>query len=793
MSFSLLNFWMLLGLAGVALPVLAHLLSKKKYDVLDWGAMQFLELGRNTRRKIRLEQLLLMLLRMGLIALIALAMARPWAQGGWLANLVSTQSRDVVIVVDGSYSMGWEGKAETPHAAARQWVHEFLEDLRPGDTVALLDARDRVRAVIENPTRDLRLVRDELGKLPEPSGTCDLADATARAVQILARTSNLARDVVVLTDGQSKGWKADDANLWTRFDDLRQQPSVPPRVWVVNVTEGAAQDRTNFSVDRLELSRELTVPDFPVRITTRIRSSGSPAPTTRRVYFEVDGQRIAERTMQVQLPPTGEATVDFEHRFANVGSHVVSVVLDADNLPGDNRSDAAINISQALPVLLVDGAPNADPVLSETFFAKAALSSAANRTPWVQASVVTLDRWTPESLNGVEVVVLANVKRVADSMVEPLKDFVARGGGLLVAAGDQTDAAAWNKSFLDDGKGLLPATLESIEKDKAPELQGIHVVDGSLELPWMERFQAKHEGGFTESRFAQWWKMKPVVVPKDGAKKGPAPDAGAAVPPPANDVPKPPAAAPASAPKGKKKSKSQPAAPPPVATPPLTAARLETSDPLLVLRRYGRGGVALLAAPLDADWSTLPAKSDFVPFLHEVIFVLAAGRTPRNVDPGTPLVLPIAEELNLKDYRFYGPSETDFKPELTGDTLHPAARLDDTTLPGVYTFRAKDKNAPAGAGGPEMFVVRSDRSESDLTPLDDTQRALLTKDGRMSFITTLAELQSNLLTDVSRAEFWPLLMFVFLALLVGEVVMTRRLVQGGHAQIDDEIIDAEAG
>jgi len=50
MTFDFINPLMLIGLAGVSLPVLAHLLSRKRYDVEEWGAMQFLELGRKTQR-----------------------------------------------------------------------------------------------------------------------------------------------------------------------------------------------------------------------------------------------------------------------------------------------------------------------------------------------------------------------------------------------------------------------------------------------------------------------------------------------------------------------------------------------------------------------------------------------------------------------------------------------------------------------------------------------------------------------------------------------------------------------
>src|SRR3712207_5274388 len=108
-----INPVMLAGLLGLGLPILAHLLSRRRYEVLHWGAMQFLELGRNTRRRLRLEQLLLMLLRMGLVALVVLALARPWASGSLFSGLSSGQPRDVVLVIDGSYSMGWEGKSET--------------------------------------------------------------------------------------------------------------------------------------------------------------------------------------------------------------------------------------------------------------------------------------------------------------------------------------------------------------------------------------------------------------------------------------------------------------------------------------------------------------------------------------------------------------------------------------------------------------------------------------------------------------------------------------------------------
>ena len=805
MSFHLINPWMLIGLAGIALPVLAHLLSRKKYDVVQWGAMQFLELGRRTRRRIRLEQLLLLLLRMGLIALLAIALSRPWAQGGFLTQFASTQSRDVVFVVDGSYSMGWEGKAVTPHAAAVQWIHRFLEDLRPGDTVALIDARDVVRPVIETPTHDFGLLREKLNGFPEPSGASNLAEAISRAAGILSRTSNLSREIVVLTDGQARCWHAQDANLWARIADLMKQPSITPRVWAIDLSQYDPQQRTNFSVERLRLSRELTVSGFPVRIQTTVHYSGGMAAVHRRVRLEVDGQPLADKHLQISLQPGGEASVEFEYRFPSLGSHVIGVVLDADNLPGDDRAEAAVTVTDALPVLLVDGDPQLDPVRSETHFARAALTPKSNPAPWVRARVVPADRFAPADLAGVAVVVLANVPTLTDTQAAALRKYVAAGGGLFIAPGDRVDAAAYNKQFLNNGGGLLPAKLIADTKGGAEGFMGTHVLNSSLQLPWITRFQLKQNGGFTLARFTLWWKLQ-LLSDSDRSMKttGKRNDKNAAKPPPKPTTTKQPRT---NRPTGEQADS-------PLARAAIVAARLDTGDPCLVTRGYGRGQVLLTAFPLDADGNTLPAKPDYVSFLHEMLFHLATARSIRNVDVGTPLVLPIDSNFPIARFAFFGPDGTEHQPDVTGGERHRFAELLDTRLPGVYTFRrtdddghkpagtttAKTKKQSAGKGQsglptngkqagdsrPEFFVVNFDRAEADLTPLDAASKGLLSKQGSVEFAENASDLKQKMFADTSKSEMWRLLLLLFLGLLIFETVMTRRLVRGGRTAIDND-------
>src|SRR4029077_4021812 len=128
---------MLLGLAGLAIPIIIHLLNRRRYDIVDWGAMQFLKISEVTRRRLMLEEILLMMLRMGLIALLVFGLAGPFLPHSSLVRLGPRITRDVVLVFDGSYSMGYVGAGTSSHDAAKEWALNFVKELAGRDSVAI--------------------------------------------------------------------------------------------------------------------------------------------------------------------------------------------------------------------------------------------------------------------------------------------------------------------------------------------------------------------------------------------------------------------------------------------------------------------------------------------------------------------------------------------------------------------------------------------------------------------------------------------------------------------------------
>src|SRR5579859_4907536 len=100
----LFNPVMLLGLGVLVIPIIIHLLNRRRYEVVDWGAMQFLQLSEAVRRRLMLEELLLLLLRMGLIAVLVLGLAGPFFESSVLSRF-GGGNRDIVLIFDGSSSM----------------------------------------------------------------------------------------------------------------------------------------------------------------------------------------------------------------------------------------------------------------------------------------------------------------------------------------------------------------------------------------------------------------------------------------------------------------------------------------------------------------------------------------------------------------------------------------------------------------------------------------------------------------------------------------------------------------
>jgi hypothetical protein len=714
---------LLFGFAALAIPPIVHLLNRKRFEVVDWAAMQFLQLSERTRKRIFLEQLLLMLLRMGLIALLVLGVASPWVRLPWLAKIAPAPSRDVVIILDGSFSMLYAKDGRTAHDAAKDWAGQFIDRLQPGDAVAVLQAKQVPHALVGSLSTDLSAVRGAVQEAPKPRGGINMSAAVREAILLLKASGKQQRDVIILTDGQRHGW-ADPRSLerWellaggTPEDDL-------PNLWVVNVVPDRPLDQPSWSLGPIQSSRAVAAVGREVKFKTELQLHGPAGhKPPHKVKVEVDG-RPAGEVRPPSIVEKGRIPLTVTQRFNTPGSHLVTLTIDEDAAPGDNRQDYAVEVMPTVPVLVVDG-DNRNPRTRGADFLRDALAPAIDPQPSFLVRVVTPNEFTPDLLTRPiareagtvpRVLILVNVPTIRPDQGQAIEAFLTAGGGVLTALGNRVEAANYNDEHYRDGRGWLPARLVDPVGDEGDLEKAARPVMASLEGAALELFRSEDPGTLAGSAyFPRHWKLETKT------------EAGG-----------------------------------------MPIAVLTDRTPLFVEKLVGKGRAILSAVPLDNGWRTnLTDLGDYVRLAHELVYYLAASRGGDvNLEARQPIV--------------FRPSDGELPGPVTVQPPDgPAHRIsvkewplvyDDTRETGVYKLTTD-------TGKVQYYVVQPDAGESDLTPCNDDDRANVARLFRtMNYVFAPNEILSQTAGPETKLEFWWLLLLLVIALLAFEVRMTRKI------------------
>jgi hypothetical protein len=174
----------LLGLAALAVPILIHLTERERRTVVEFPSLMFLKkIPYESVKRRRLRDLLLLALRAAALALIIAAFARPFLRG---SELVASGggAREVVVLLDRSYSMG----AEDGWARAQQAARQAVEGLTGLDRVSLVLFDSSAELVLRS-SADVSRVVAEIDRAQPSAGATRYAPALKVASSVLAESS----------------------------------------------------------------------------------------------------------------------------------------------------------------------------------------------------------------------------------------------------------------------------------------------------------------------------------------------------------------------------------------------------------------------------------------------------------------------------------------------------------------------------------------------------------------------------------------------------------------------------
>ena len=610
------------GTLAAAVPLLIHLLNRQRHKPLQWAAMEFvLAAYRKTRRRAQLENLLLLLLRMAAVALLALAIARPFTGTNSPLASLTMQWRNVVLVLDTSASTGYRESVESVNETILARARDLLEELdgARGDRVRLYTAGARPRLLSTRSPEDALALLSTLGEpRDEPLQLADLvAELVDVAEEEAAGTDQSSIEVRFLTDlqrttffpptplamgadGEARPEAALEATPLQRALDRLEELGVAV---VVEDLGPAIASPANLGVESVAPLGSVLGPGTSAEVGVSVRNFGARARNGVRVTLEVDGTKLATKTIEL-IDARGRAEVVFQVPFQRPGPHALVARLEGDRLTVDDERALTVDVPAPIEILLVNGDPSAEierdevgvlRTILEPFDGDGSLGRAAFspfRTRVIDAAAFRADA---ALLQEADLIVLANVASPSTRVFEALERHVEAGASLFVSLGDRfldrgAIEALNTRAWRADGTGLLPAKL----------FRSVVVPSRREAYYRCASFDAEHPGlrFFADER----WRPYLTEVPVYGF----------------------------------------------VETQPIPSARVlatlddEGASPLLLERTFGRGRVLLWTSSIDRDWNRVAdSPNTLVPLVHE-LFRSAVLGAPMELD------VPVGESLNLE-------------------------------------------------------------------------------------------------------------------------------------------------
>lgn len=709
------NPWFLAGLLAAGLPVLIHLINRRKAVRRKFPALDFLlRSKKKLARSLKVRQALLLALRIAAMILLPLAMARPYLLSEEESTGDDRLPTGVVFVVDDSASMHYGAGAVWDRAV--QEVGDRAAKLRPWDKVSLVYASSwpvgtgsHAEEYVGQWSESASDLVQELQEHAPGQSSTDLVGGLRAASELLAGLDISQKRIVLVTDRQKSG--VDLGNLPTG--------GLGAPVEVLDVHDPESSGNVALVDARYTQKSAGDRPEFEIEAT--VKNTGDKDLKGVEVRLVLEGESVASGL--VDLPAGKSATKLFVHKFQKKGLHPVKLQLapGVDDHEADNTYYLPIHLSQQARVLVVNGDPRSVPYMDESFYLERALNPGQRSKSAIVVDITTAEGFTARNLDNYDVVALANVEKISRSDAGALLRFVEGGGGALFLAGDHVKAENYNSLFKD----LLPRPIRSVKKladrsdqDASLKTARFGQVDHSHPV-----FRVFHLPGGDRIHNVETYSYLLLEPTPQGDTK--------------------------------------------------TLASWSDGAPALIERRVGQGRTILLTTTVDRAWTDLPIRTAFLPLVQRVTQYLAKRSTSANKSAkvlgkrvSLSLDLPEGGRFELRD-------ESGERIVLTPDSAEPNAPLSFVPQSAGHYRVILVPDLP-GAEPRELleeaFAVNLDPKEIDLSPISTEELSQVLRGDNPQ------EGEGAVIVDApeKKVGFWSILLFLVTLALLAETVLGMR-------------------
>lgn len=664
--------WMLLWGTAAAIPIVLHLLHRRRQQTVSWAAMRLLlQVIEKQSKRVRIEQLILLLLRTLILLTLGLALARPFISSQTASGTVAAQRppRLWILVIDNSYSMGYRDEHGTRFASAQARAIELVRASVRGDAFSLITLSSPPEPVILRPVFDAEMATAAIHRLRLLDGGADLASTLSQIGEVVtdaARNADLPADIhiVFLSDFGQDTWQ--EALITGRSQRPLKQLAVDHTLVYESFSGPSNATPSNIALMEMTTGSTRALKDRPMEVEVSVTNYGAVDAKQLPLQLLANGQAVASQFMDL---PAGIPQVVHLMMLPNAtGPMAISAILPDDRLLADNQRQTVIEVRSEFRILCVEN-PYADArILKASLQPPVAVQAAMQVTTASQLTLSSMD------LGEFDAVVLNDVTNLSEGEFARLTQFASDGRSLICLLGQNSDANVWNGLLGKAGNALGFRLLE-------PSESGDWRIDPlDYASPIAAPFAAHPDAGLLTTPIFRYWKIQ------------------------FGDS---------------------------VSERPRIELQLQDAAPLVVLNRWGKGSVAsLLSAPQTGStqaaaepWNAMAAWPSFVPLMQQLVqATLSDGATPFNLTVGQPISgaqRATGDKTLIQIVRPDGNSSELQASEVDENGLR-AWSFPATTQRGIYQVSVED-------GAPRPYAVNINPSQSELRSVPVEQLAKSTE------------------------------------------------------------------
>ncbi len=519
-----LNFSFLYYLGFASVPIIIHILNKQRYKRVSWAAMEFLRLAlQKVRRRIQLEELILLMIRTFIIVFLVGAFSKPYLKSSMNLPLLTNTGKYYILVLDSTLSMNVALKGISNFQRAKENLINFIDFIskNPQNRVSIVLFKRPIEELIKEPISDFERAKQIITEISISKTSGDIKKLFSKIEELVKneREKISEKEIYFLTDLQKIHWVKvlEDEEFKNRIQNILDAQAY---LYIVDL---GFSDYHNLTINKLFSNNRIVFSNIENQFFVSIKNN-SPK-YTEIAKLEVIADQLKAGDKNITLPPLViDNNINFTHKFIEHGPHYIQAKLSSDDLVEDNVFYYVFNIPEKINILIVNGNPNRiDKSKDDAFYLSRminhcqAYENIDERKKCEEVSnrpykweIIYPDQLETAILSSYDLVILSNVPTLGQKELENIKNYLQDGGVVSFFLGDKINYSWYNDSLYKSGGDILPCRLQS-KKDYAGEIGDVFLRISNIDVshPMISAYKDQFKKYLTSKLvFSGFWAMK---------------------------------------------------------------------------------------------------------------------------------------------------------------------------------------------------------------------------------------------------------------------------------------------